>query len=262
MSTDSTPTHKVAIITGAAQGIGRAIALQLAADGLAVMISDIASKLDQLNTVAMEIQSKKGRAQVVLADVSSESDVNNLVAKTKEAFGGLDVMVANAGVAWPNSLLDVTVEEWDRLFSVNVRGVLLCYQAAARLMIEQKRGGRIIGASSIGGKKAGVIIGAYSASKFAVRSLTQTAAQEWGVHGITVNAYAPGAIETAMLRDSGAEITKGSNFDFLEHFRTKTALRRIGDPSEVANVVSMLASEKSSYITGQTITIDGGMWFD
>ncbi|KAJ8688921.1 hypothetical protein PTI98_012994 [Pleurotus ostreatus] len=175
MSTDSTPTHKVAIITGAAQGIGRAIALQLAADGLAVMISDIASKLDQLNAVAMEIQSKKGRAQVMLADVSSESDVNNLVAKTKEAFGGLDVMVANAGVAWPNSLLDVTVEEWDRLFSVNVRGVLLCYQAAARLMIEQKRGGRIIGASSIGGKKAGVMIGAYSASKFAVRSLTQTA---------------------------------------------------------------------------------------
>ncbi|KAL4257650.1 short-chain dehydrogenases/reductases (SDR) family protein [Pleurotus pulmonarius] len=262
MPIDSTSTYKVAIITGAAQGIGRAIAHQLAVDGFAVIISDIASKLGQLNVVATEIQSTNGRVQVVPADVSSESDVNNLVAKTKEAFGGLDVMVANAGVAWTNSLLDVTVDEWDRLFSVNVRGVLLCYQAAARLMIEQKRGGRIIGASSIGGKKAGAMIGAYSASKFAVRSLTQTAAQEWGVHGITVNAYAPGAIETAMLRDSGAEITKASNFDFLEHFRTKTALRRIGDPSEIANVVSMLASEKSSYITGQTITIDGGMWFD
>ncbi|KAF7416105.1 hypothetical protein PC9H_002365 [Pleurotus ostreatus] len=258
------PQPKTAIVTGAAQGIGRAIAIQLASDGFAIVISDIASKQDLMDVVAAEIKSKNAGSQtlVVPADVSSEADVNKLVAKTKDTFGGLDVMVANAGICLANPILDVTIQEWDKLFSINVRGVLLCYQAAARLMIEQKRGGRIIGASSIAGKKGGGNLSAYSASKFAVRSLTQSAACEWGAHGITVNAYAPGTIETPMLHDAEATIITPSGAGLISQLKASTALRRSGQPEEIANFVSMLASDKSSCMTGQTITIDGGIWFD
>ncbi|KAJ8688919.1 hypothetical protein PTI98_012993 [Pleurotus ostreatus] len=234
-----------------------------------------------MDVVAAEIKSKNAGSQtlVVPADVSSEADVNKLVAKTKDTFGGLDVMVANAGICLANPILDVTIQEWDKLFSINVRGVLLCYQAAARLMIEQKRGGRIIGegtpvmhlfhcrslsqgASSIAGKKGGGNLSAYSASKFAVRSLTQSAACEWGAHGITVNAYAPGTIETPMLHDAEATIITPSGAGLISQLKASTALRRSGQPEEIANFVSMLASDKSSCMTGQTITIDGGIWFD
>ncbi|KAG9225657.1 hypothetical protein CCMSSC00406_0007514 [Pleurotus cornucopiae] len=280
MSPNTQP--KTAIVTGAAQGIGKAIAIQLANDGFSVVISDIAAKQSLMDDVAAEIKAKNPDTQtlVVPADVSSASDVNNLVAKTKETFGGLDVMVANAGVCWSNSILDVTVEEWEKLFAINVRGVLLCYQAAARLMIEQKRGGRIIGASSIAGKKGSAMIGAYSASKFAIRSLTQTAACEWGVHGITVNAYAPGTIDTPMcryspsietvilltslliVREAAGAVLTPSGASIIDQFKAATPLGRVGEPEEIASFVSMLASEKSSYMTGQTITIDGGIWFD
>ncbi|KDQ22613.1 hypothetical protein PLEOSDRAFT_1087194 [Pleurotus ostreatus PC15] len=226
------PQPKTAIVTGAAQGIGRAIAIQLASDGFAIVISDIASKQDLMDVVAAEIKSKNAESQtlVVPADVSSEADVDKLIAKTKDTFGGLDVMVANAGICLANPILDVTIQEWDKLFSINVRGVLLCYQAAARLMIEQKRGGRII-------------------------------ACEWGAHGITVNAYAPGTIETPMLHDAEATIITPSGAGLISQVPS-TALRRSGQPEEIANFVSMLASDKSSYMTGQTITIDGGIWFD
>ncbi|KAL4257651.1 short-chain dehydrogenases/reductases (SDR) family protein [Pleurotus pulmonarius] len=255
---------KTAIVTGAAQGIGRAIAIQLARDGFDVVISDLASKQDLMNAVAEEILliNTEGQTLVVPADVSSETDVNNLVAKTKDVFGGLDVMVANAGICSSSPILDVTVEEWDNIFSINVRGVLLCYQAAARLMIQQKRGGRIIGASSIAGKKGGGNLSAYSASKFAVRSLTQSAACEWGAHGITVNAYAPGTIETPMLHDAEATMITPSGASHIGQLKASTALGRTGQPEEIANFVAMLASEKSGYMTGQTITIDGGIWFD
>ncbi|KAF4565648.1 hypothetical protein EYR40_002283 [Pleurotus pulmonarius] len=255
---------KIAIVTGAAQGIGKAIAVQLANDGFSVVVSDIAAKQSLMDNVVAEIKAKHADSQalVIPADVSSASDVNNLVAQTKETFGGLDVMVANAGVCWSNSVLDVTVEEWEKLFAINVRGVLLCYQAAARLMIEQKRGGRIIGASSIAGKKGGPMMAAYSASKFAIRSLTQTAACEWGVHGITVNAYAPGTIDTPMLREAADTVVTPSGASIIDQFKAATPLGRVGEPEEIANFVSMLASEKSSYMTGQTITIDGGIWFD
>ncbi|KAF9495468.1 NAD(P)-binding protein [Pleurotus eryngii] len=267
MSPNTQP--KIAIVTGAAQGIGKAIATQLANDRYSVVISDIAAKQSLMDDVAAEIKAKNADTQtlVIPADVSSASDVNNLVAKTKETPGGLDVMVANAGVCWSNSILDVTVEEWEKLFTINIRGVLLCYQAAARLMIVQKRGGRIIGhASSIAGKKGNVMIGAYSASKFAVRSLTQTAAREWGVHGITVNAFAPGTIDTPMCWYSPSIETVILLINLLmvrEAASTAIALSGASVIDQVCEIfVSMLASEKSSYMTGVVITIDGGIWFD
>ncbi|KAF4588042.1 hypothetical protein EYR38_010003 [Pleurotus pulmonarius] len=299
MSSNTQP--RTAIVTGAAQGIGKAIAIQLANDGFSVVISDIAAKQSLMDDVAAQIKAKNTDSQtlVVAADVSSASDVDNLVAKTKETFGGLDVVRSLLTIFYITIILieshrwspmqafagrilylmvriqrlvcferliqickKVTVEEWEKLFAINVRGVLLCYQAAARLMIEQKRGGRIIGASSIAGKKGSAMIGAYSASKFAIRSLTQTAACEWGVHGITVNAYAPGTIDTPMLREAASAVISPSGANLIDQFKAATPLGRVGEPEEIANFVSMLASEKSSYMTGQTITIDGGIWFD
>ncbi|KAL0947930.1 hypothetical protein HGRIS_010561 [Hohenbuehelia grisea] len=257
--------EKVAIVTGAAQGIGRSIATQLAEDGYSVVVSDIASKQNLLEEVVEEIKKGGKRALAVAADVSSEKDVSALVGKTTDAFGGLDVMVANAGVCWPNSILEVTVDEWERLFAVNVRGVLLCYQYAAKAMIAQKRGGSIIGASSIAGKKGLPMTSAYCASKAAIRSLTQTAAQELGGHNIRVNAYAPGAIVTPMLEEAGRNMYQGPGTGddaIVEQFKKATALHRVGQPPEIAGLVSFLASEKSSYITGQTITADGGVWYD
>ncbi|KDQ25277.1 hypothetical protein PLEOSDRAFT_1093936, partial [Pleurotus ostreatus PC15] len=242
MSSENTP-RRVAIITGAAQGIGKAIAIRLAADGLAVVVSDIAAKQSLLDAVCDEIKTSHPDipALAIAADVSSEKDVTTLVGETVAKLGGLDVMVANAGVCWMTPILETSVEEIDKMFSINFKGTVICYKAAAKVMINQKRGGRIIGASSNAGKKGFPMMSTYGATKAAIRVLTQSAAAEFGSHGITVNAYAPGAIITPM---------------------TQTSVKRIGDPVDVANLVSFLASEKSSYISGQTVTIDGGVWFD
>ncbi|KAL0947931.1 hypothetical protein HGRIS_010562 [Hohenbuehelia grisea] len=277
----SSYTEKVAIVTGAAQGMGRSIATQLAEDGYSIVAIDLASKQNLLDEVVEEIKTGGKKALAFAADVSSEKDVAALVGKTTETFGGVDVMVANAGVCWPRSLLEVTVDEWERLFAVNVRGVLLCYQYAAKAMIAQGRGGSIIGASSIAGKKGLPMTSAYCASKAAIRSLTQTAAQELGGFNIRVNAYAPGAIVTPMLVEAANLMPNGPGSGeaaVVEQYTKTTALHRVGQPTEIAGLVSFLASDKSSYITGksytyvlsheanyipgQTITADGGVWFD
>ncbi|EUC58399.1 3-ketoacyl-(acyl-carrier) reductase [Rhizoctonia solani AG-3 Rhs1AP] len=167
---------RAAIVTGAAQGIGRAVALKLATSGVDVTVADIPSKQDALDQVVKEIQASGRKAIAVTGDVSKESDVQAFVQKTVEAFGGLDIMVANAGINKTYSVLEH--DGFDKIMNVNVKGVLYCYRAAAVQMIKQGRGGRIIGASS----RAGVIgegnNAAYCASKFAVRAITQTAALE------------------------------------------------------------------------------------
>ncbi|KAJ7220749.1 hypothetical protein GGX14DRAFT_431944 [Mycena pura] len=192
-----------ALVTGAAQGIGRAIALRLAEDGFAVAVNDVAGRAGELEALRGEIegmgQGSVGMAMVVVADVAVEAEVAAMVGAVVARLGGLDVMVANAGVGGASQrLTEVSVEEWDRVMGVNARGVFLCYKHAGLQMVKQGRGGRIIGASSITGKKGMVTQVPYSASKFAVRGLTQCAAQEFGPSGITVNAYAPGAINTPM----------------------------------------------------------------
>ncbi|KAH9943614.1 hypothetical protein B0H21DRAFT_748720 [Amylocystis lapponica] len=192
---------RIAIVTGAAQGIGRQIALRLADDGLDVAVSDLPSQASLLEAVAVDIRQKGRRSLAIFADVSVEKDVHTMVEQAVAELGGLDVMVANAGIATLAPILEITMEEFDRVFAINVKGTLLCYQAAAKVMIGQGRGGRLIGASSVAGKKGIAYYGSYSTSKFAVRALTQTAASEFGRHNITVNAYAPGLIETE-LRES------------------------------------------------------------
>ncbi|KAG9220122.1 hypothetical protein CCMSSC00406_0007183 [Pleurotus cornucopiae] len=283
----SDPSYKgVAIITGAAEGIGRGIALRLVSDGFDVAINDIPAKIDALERVANEIRTNSSRRAIsVPGDVSNESDVKGIVEKVVQELGGLDVMIANAGIAINKPIADTTVDEWDRLFSVNVRGTFLCYKHAAEIMVKQGRGGRIIGACSIAGKKGIPEAACYSSTKFAIRGLTQSAAQEYGKYGITVNAYAPGAIETQFLgRFDGYHANKSGlkPGEWTEALKGGVALGKNGSPTEVASLVSYLVSKDAHFITGtspqgtrlrlfdpndavvpgQSILVDGGGLFD
>ncbi|KAK0480566.1 NAD(P)-binding protein [Armillaria novae-zelandiae] len=235
-----------ALVTGSARGMGRAIALRLASDGFNVALNDIASKKDHLEALRIEIEGLGKKAFVYIADVSNEDEVKAMVGETVEGLGRLDVMVANAGICpGASGLMDTTAEQWDRMFAVNTRGVFLCYKYAAIQMIKQGRGGRIIGACSVAGMRAQGQFCPYSASKFAVRGLTQSAAQELGTHQITVNAYAP-----------GMHHPKNSL-----HIENMVALKKIGQPKDLASLVSYIASPESHFITGQTISVDGGWYF-
>ncbi|KAJ7621467.1 NAD(P)-binding protein [Roridomyces roridus] len=198
----------IALVTGAAQGIGRAIALRLADDGFDVAVNDI-SVSAELQSLVKEIQERGRASSIHAADVSQDEQVKEMIEAVVQKHGSLDVMVANAGVAGPRRMVIadvfmltsrlVTVEEWDRIMNVNARGTFLSYKYAGLQMVKQGRGGRIIGASSLAGKQGHSTQVPYTASKFAVRGLTQSAAIEFGSHGITVNAYAPGLIETPLM---------------------------------------------------------------
>ncbi|KAJ7699207.1 NAD(P)-binding protein [Mycena rosella] len=255
----------VALVTGAAQGIGRTIALRLADDGFDVAVNDIPSKAASLARVAEDIQTKGRASSVHLLDVTVEEQVEKMVADVVAAHGGLDVMVANAGVAKWASILDTSTDEWDRMMTINGRGTFLCYKYAGMQMIKQGRGGRIIGASSVAGKAGCAGLSAYCASKFAVRGLTQAAALEFGSHNITVNAYAPGAIESDMMNALASESHKYTGKPpemYLAAQENAAAIKRLGTAEEVANLVSFIASEASQFITGQSISVNGGMYFD
>ncbi|OAX39924.1 NAD(P)-binding protein [Rhizopogon vinicolor AM-OR11-026] len=259
----------IALITGSAQGIGRGIALRLARDGFDIALNDMPNKGTQLESVATEIESLGRRVCVVPADVSANEQVKEMVDGAVTKLGGLDVMVANAGVVVGSGLLlSSTVEAWDHIFSVNARGTFLCYKYAAMHMVEQGRGGRIIGASSVAGKFGFHSTCAYSATKFAVRGLTQVAALELGKYGITVNAYAPGVIQTPMSEDalnkSKNQTTEGVFGDpeatkWITSIYGNVPIKHVGQPADIASIVSYLASKEAHFITGQCISVDGGM---
>ncbi len=255
---------RVAIVTGAARGIGRAIARRLATDGLDVAVCDLESMANQLNNVAEEIRQTGRHSVSIFADVSNSSDVDRMVHRVVDELGHLDVIVANAGIAQILTLLEITSEDWDRVMAVNARGVFLCYQAAAKQMISQGTGGKIIGACSIAGHKAFPLLGHYSVSKFAVRGLTQVAAQEWAKYGITVNAYCPGIVDTAMwelIDEKFAEYEGLQKGEAIKKYSQLISLGRVEQPEDVAAFVSYLASKDSDYMTGQSIMIDGGIMF-
>ncbi|KAK0235119.1 NAD(P)-binding protein [Armillaria nabsnona] len=250
----------VALVTGSARGIGRAIALRLANDGFNLVLNDVASQKENLENLCSEIEALGKKALIYVADVSREDEVKAMVDKTVEVLGRLDVMVANAGICLRLSgLMDTTAEEWDQVFAVNTRGVFLCYKYAAIQMVKQGWGGRIIGANSLAGMRAQSRVCPYSSSKFAVRGLTQSAAVELGPHQITVNAYAPGFIDTHLSRS----MLPGE--DFAKHVRQSentVALKKTGQPGDLASLVSYLASPESQFMTGQTISVDGGAFFN
>ncbi|CAF3111373.1 unnamed protein product [Rotaria sp. Silwood2] len=265
-----------ALVTGAARGIGRAIALRLARDGFNVAVNDTAVRPLELNRVRQEIETIGRKSAAVIANVSIDKEVKAMMQNV--------VMVANAGIAQVKQLIDVTAEEWDNIFAINMRGVFLCYKEAAKAMIAQGSGGKIIGACSIVGYKPFSMMSPYSASKWGVRGLTQAAAMEWAKHKITVNAYCPGMfhtiffkiikyvfaiktgiVQTAMWDMIDEELAKSEGKQkgevIKDYSNRLIALGRTSVPEDVANFVSYLASKDSDYMTGQSIMIDGGIEF-
>ncbi|KAJ6534384.1 hypothetical protein B0H19DRAFT_964656 [Mycena capillaripes] len=246
----------IALVTGAAQGIGKAIARRLADGGFDVVLNDISGKSAALAQVVEEISAKGRTSSAHVADVAVEKDVREMVDKVALTYGRLDVMVANAGVANYNPILEMTADQWDHIMNINARGVFFCYKYAGIQMIKQGSGGRIIGACSLAGKQAGFPFNAaYTASKFAVRGLTQASAHEFGAYGITVNAYAPGAINTEM-REHRAQRDLVYSVHVLEPVSAgmPTDTPRdtlINKPTDIANMVNFLASKESQFITGK-----------
>ncbi|KAG8743483.1 hypothetical protein FRC10_011956 [Ceratobasidium sp. 414] len=244
---EGAPVVKSAIVTGGAQ--------ELAQDGFNVILNDLAFKYEIAQSAAKSIASATGQRVIFMGgDVSSETDVDALVQRAVDEFGGLDVMVANAGVCTVNSVMDTTISEWNLNMNVNALGALLCYRSAARQMIKQGRGGRLIGASSVCAYKGNPTVAAYSASKFAMRGLTQSAALEFAPHKITVNCFSGGCINTAMHHDSAQTVSDRMNLPketLLKGAYSQVPLGYCGQPEDVAGLVSYLASPASHYMTGR-----------
>ncbi len=251
---------KVALVTGAGQGIGRGIALRLAKDGADIALVDL--KADKLEGVAKEVQALGRKATTFLADVSDRAQVAAAVDHAEKALGGFDIMVNNAGIAQVNALASVTPEEFERIYRINVGGVLWGVQAAAAKFKALGVKGKIVNACSIAGHEGYAMLGVYSSTKFAVRALTQAAAKEFASAGIKVNAYCPGVVGTDMwveIDERFAAETGAAKGETYKKFVEGIALGRAETPDDVASLVSYLAGPDSDYMTGQSVLIDGGM---
>lgn len=253
---------KLAIITGSGQVIGEGIAHRLAADGFAIAVADINPQTAK--KVAKVLINKGFEAKDYVVDVANRSAVFNLVAQAVEDFGELAVFVNNAGIAFIDSIVDSDSEKIERLFDVNIKGTYWGIQAAAAQLKKQGHGGRIINAASLASVEGSAFQSAYSASKFAVRGLTQSAAKELAKDHITVNAYSPGIVRTAMrdaIDKKTAQIKGISIAEQQQNCLNEIYLGREGKPEDVAEVVAWFASDAAEYITGQSILVDGGMRF-
>lgn len=251
---------KTVFVTGAGQGIGRGIALRLAKDGANIALADI--RPDGISAVAKEIEALGRKATCLTVDVGDRDAVGAAIDQAEKALGGFDVMVNNAGIAEVKPLSDVTPEEVEKIYRINVQGTIWGIQKAAAKFIERGQKGKIINACSIAGQEGFPMMGVYSSTKFAVRGLTQAAAQEYASRGITVNAYCPGIIGTGMWKeiDEGfSAITGAPKGATYKKYVEGIALGRPGTPDDVACLVSWLAGPDSDYVTGQSILVDGGM---
>ena len=253
-------TGKVALVTGGGQGIGRAIALRLASDGIDVAIADL--NHENASAVADEVRALGRKSVVAVTDVSDRDQVFAAVETAARELGGFDIMVNNAGIAQVQTLEDVRPDDLGLIQRINVGGVLWGIQAAAAKFRELGHGGKIINAASIAGHDGFAMLGVYSATKFAVRALTQAAARELAPFGITVNAYAPGIVGTGMWELIDEKLSEYNGAPRGENFRKYAegiALGRPSTPEDVASFVSYLASPDADYMTGQTPMIDGGL---
>lgn len=271
---------KVAVITGAARagGIGRAIATSLASEGAAVIVSDIGRPLDEgefadyqvaerseLEDAAAEVRTHGVESEAIYCDVTQESEVDALIAGAVERFGRVDVMVNNAGVGLGLvPIVKLTESGWDKNLDVMAKGTFFGMRAAARQMIDQGDGGRIINMSSQAGKTGWPLLGAYCAAKFAIIGLTQVAARELGAHDITVNAICPGTVETPLLDLRGglweayADANDVSKDELKEQVLNEIPLGRFQRPQDVADLAVFLASDQGGYLTGTAINTTGG----
>jgi len=267
-------SKRTAIVTGSSRGIGEAIARRLAAEGYAVCINDVPANQAGIDALTADLlkQHGEGSAVGIAADVTSGSDVQRLIDESVKALGPLTVMVANAGIAQVAPMLEISDADVERMFSVNFMGVWHCYTKAAKQMIAQgpvpsgSTGYKIIGAASIVAFKPFPLLSHYSASKWAVRGLTQVTAIELAKYKIQVNAYAPGIVGTAMwdlIDEKLGEVEgRGKGESVKKYSRDLTAMGRVSVPEDVAKVVGgFLAGGDSEFVTGQTIVVDGGIIF-
>ena len=248
-------TGKVALVTGAARGIGRAIAEVYAEHGARVAVADLL--LDETRDVAGGINAGGGRAIALQLDVTDPGSVQQAVDATVAEFGRLDILVNNAGIHRGHLIVDLPMEDWEAVFAVNMRGTFLCSQAAARQMIEQGDGGCIINMSSASGKKPDPQGAAYCASKSAVIGFTRVLALELGEYGIRANAVLPGATDTKMLRDVTDRVP-----GYMDDLVAATALDKIATPRDQANAFLFLASDLASHITGEQLVVAGGEFME
>lgn len=237
-------TGKVAIVTGASKGIGRAIAERLARDGAAVVVNYAHSE-EEARVVVNAIESNGGKAMAIKADISQPDEVKRLFDNAEKYLGGLNILVNNAGAIVSKPIAEITLEDFDKVISTNVRGTFLALQEGVRRIQNE---GRIINIASISTLLSSPGNSIYAASKAAVEQLSRVAAKELGERKITVNSVSPGATDTDMMLD-----------DIREMVLQQTPLNRIGQPEDIADVVAFLASNDARWITGQTIYTNGGM---
>jgi len=239
--------NRVAIVTGSARGIGRAIALKLAEVGATVVVNDIDKSV---NSVAEEIAAMPRKSLAVVADVSSPPDVTRLVEETIAALGQVDILVNNAGITRDHLLMRMSDEDWDRVLNINLKSVFLCSRAVLRHMVRQ-RWGRIISLASIVGAVGNPGQANYASAKAGIIGFTRTMAKEVAARGITTNAVAPGFIDTEMTQRLAEE--------WKQQLQSRIPVGYLGTPRDVAEAVAFLASEEARYITGQVLNVDGGM---
>lgn len=248
-----TSTQRVAVVTGAARGIGAASAIRLASDGNAVAVCDLSAD-DCADTVAA-IEQAGGRAMAVAMDVSDRSQVEAGFDAVVAELGRVDILVNNAGLIRDNMLFKMTDTDWDLVMNVHLKGAFLCTQTAQKQMVANSYG-RIVNLSSIAGDGNRGQAN-YSAAKAGIRGFTKTLALELGPFGITANAIAPGFISSAMTQQTAERI--GVSFDdFQANVAAGTPVRRVGEPEDVANAISFFASEAAGFVTGQVLYVDGG----
>jgi len=248
-------SNKVALVTGAARGIGRSVAEVLLREGAAVMIADLPTSDGA--AAADDLSGAGGQAAFVAADVTQDADA--MVTATVERFGRLDILVNNAGIFYTADALTTSFDAWQRAVDVIYHGAFLCSQAAGRIMVEQGQGGRIVNISSVNAFLGMAYSSHYNTAKGAVDQLTRCLAVEWAPHGILVNSVAPGFVETSMAIVDG--VNEHETPDFQEFYvrRRRIPLARPAEPAEIAEVVGFLASPRCTYITGQSIVVDGGL---
>lgn len=244
-------TGKRALITGAGSGIGRAAALILAHYGAAVAVCDISR--ERAETVTGEIKAHGGKALALCGDVSNAGSVADMFQTMAEAFGGLDILISNAGIGGDvKPILEQSEQAWDQVLSVNLKGAFLCGKQAAAQMISQGTGGRVIFTSSIAAYEGGGFHGPYGAAKGGLCTLVRTMAHEWAPYGITVNAVCPGLTATAINREISADP------ELEKQFLAKIPLGRMAKPEEIASVMLYLSTDAAAFITGTSIIADGG----
>lgn len=245
---------KVAVVTGSSRSIGRGVALALAREGCAVVVNYRKSQ-EEADEVVNTIKEMGGRAIAVKCDVCKRDEVEAMFKATVEEYGKVDILVNNAGVGVGGSLLETTDEIWDKHMAVNLKGVFLCSQVAARYMVERKYG-KIVNISSNSG--FGIAMPgetSYAVSKAGVIQITKSSAYDLGKYNINVNCVAPGAVDTVMLRGSRSEEEYEK---LLEGRRNAASLGIVGTPEDIANAVLFFANDKARYITGKTLLVDGG----